>query len=59
MQINQSIAEGAQAQLVLATIHNAKLQGALNEKEKGKGVENACEQLRQCRDAKEKEEMQA
>ncbi|EJD03240.1 uncharacterized protein FOMMEDRAFT_156626 [Fomitiporia mediterranea MF3/22] len=75
MQINQSITEGAQAQLVLATMHNAKLQGALNEKEKGKGVENvcifnggmpkiftsqqACEQLRQCRDAKEKEEMQA
>lgn len=40
IQINRSIAEGAQAQLVLASFHNAKLHVALNEKEKGKETEN-------------------
>lgn len=36
----QNIAEGAQAQLVLATLHNAKLQVALFEKERGKSGDN-------------------
>ncbi|OCB90586.1 hypothetical protein A7U60_g2203 [Sanghuangporus baumii] len=72
--IYRSIAEGAQAQLVLASMHNAKLQVALNEKEKGK-TDNLCllddgmpriwtsdssrEQVRERTEAREKEEKDA